>query len=624
MEHQVMKNTIQQTKIDFSIVTPTLTLEAMRDSGYKDTNHALAELIDNSVEAKADLIEVIAVEVTSDRPHARPRVTEIAVVDNGEGMDEIILRRALRFGDGTKLDRSKRGIGRFGVGLPQSSISQCKRVDVWTWQNGASNAFHCFLDLDEINRDNQVDVPEPVHEAVPEKWLKVSENVSQPKGTLVVWSRLDRVKWTGGEKNLKKAEELCGRVYRKFLTGTKAISIRLKLCRLENQLLSEIKAWDCHSNDPLYLTVPSSTPEPFNSQPMFQLFNERTWTVPVGNKKGEIHVRCTMARPDAINQDKSSVKWPKSYPNPGAAPWGKHADRNKGISIVRAKRELELSLAWVNNYEPEERWWSVEVEFDPILDDIFGVVNNKQHAHAFVEGAGFNWEDDKEGNETFLMFFDRIKEDEDPKTYLIDVWKWINEQIKRMRKERENIRAGTRKTRHPKTDVDIEDVATQIIEEQSSKGEKGKTDRAPEIPVEEKREAITESALLVRLSEELAKQLADETISSNRRIIIKSVTLGHKDAFFDVESVNNVIELWLNNGHPFHAHLIDVLESNKDEDNSDKFQLRLQKAAFALKMLLVAWARFEDKVPSGLKEKVEDVRMDWGREARKFFDAVEL
>ncbi len=624
MEHQVMKNTIQQTKFDFPILTPKLTLEAMRDSGYKDTNHALAELIDNSVEAKADLIEVIAVEVTSDRPHARPRVTEIAVVDNGEGMDEIILRRSLRFGDGTKLDRSKRGIGRFGVGLPQSSISQCKRVDVWTWQNGASNAFHCYLDLDEINRDNQVDVPKTVHEAVPEKWLKASENVIQPKGTLVVWSQLDRVKWTGGEKNLKKAEELCGRVYRKFLTGKKAISIRLKLCRSENQLLSEIKAWDCHSNDPLYLTAPSSTPEPFNNQPMFQLFNERIWTVPVGNKKGEIHVRCTMARPDAINQDKSSVEWPKSYPNPGASPWGKHADRNKGISIVRANRELELSLAWVNNYEPEERWWSVEVEFDPVLDDIFGVVNNKQHAHAFVEGAGFNWKDDKENDETFGMFIDRLKKDEDSKAYLIEVWDWINDQIKRMRKERENIRAGTRKTRHPGTDVDIEDVATQIIEEQSSKGEKGKTDRAPIIPVEEKREAITGSALLVRLSEELAKQLADETISSNRRIIIKSVTLGHNDAFFDVESVNNVIELWLNNRHPFHAHLIDVLESNKDEDDSDKYQLRLQKAAFALKMLLVAWARFEDKTSSESEMTIEDIRMDWGRETRKFLDAIEL
>ena len=149
MEHNVMDAQADQQEFDFSIVSAKLTIEAMRDSGYKDTDHALAELIDNSVEAGADLIEVIAVETPPDpnRSYARARVSEIAVVDNGEGMDRTTLRRALKFGDGTRLDRSSRGIGRFGVGLPQSSISQCTRVDIWTWQNSAVNAFHCYLDL---------------------------------------------------------------------------------------------------------------------------------------------------------------------------------------------------------------------------------------------------------------------------------------------------------------------------------------------------------------------------------------------------------------------------------------------------------------------------------------------
>ena len=56
----------QEQQLDFLIVSPTLTIEAMRDSGYKDTDHALAELIDNSVEARADLVEIIAVETPPD------------------------------------------------------------------------------------------------------------------------------------------------------------------------------------------------------------------------------------------------------------------------------------------------------------------------------------------------------------------------------------------------------------------------------------------------------------------------------------------------------------------------------------------------------------------------------
>ena len=140
-----------QEELDFSIVSAKLTIEAMRDSGYKSTDHALAELIDNSVEAGANLVEIVSIEEPPDpnQRYGRPRVTEIAVSDDGEGMDRHTLRCALRFGDGTRLDRSARGIGRFGVGLPQSSISQCRRVDVWTWQNGSGNALHCYLDLNE-------------------------------------------------------------------------------------------------------------------------------------------------------------------------------------------------------------------------------------------------------------------------------------------------------------------------------------------------------------------------------------------------------------------------------------------------------------------------------------------
>ena len=40
-------------------------------------------------------------------------------------------------------------------------------------------------------------------------------------------------------------------------------------------------------------------------------------------------------------------------------------------------------------------------------------------------------------------------------------------------------------------------------------------------------------------------------------------------------------------------------------------------------MLLIAWARYEDKAPAGMKDSFEDFRMDWGREARKFLGVIE-
>ena len=50
-------------------------------------------------------------------------------------MDAETLTEALRFG-GTTSFNSRKGLGRFGMGLPNASLSQARRVDVYTWQQG--------------------------------------------------------------------------------------------------------------------------------------------------------------------------------------------------------------------------------------------------------------------------------------------------------------------------------------------------------------------------------------------------------------------------------------------------------------------------------------------------------
>ena len=632
MAEQLNSQDGAQMELDYSIVSPKLTIEAMRDSGYKDTDHALAELIDNSVEAESSLIEVIAVETPPDPgvPYGRAKITRIAVIDDGHGMLPTVLRRALKFGDGTRTDRTQRGIGRFGVGLPQSSISQCKRVDVWTWANGSDNALHCYLDLKEINENGVQVVPQPDPQPVPDQWRSVGVNAGAQSGTLVVWSQLDRVRWSGGSKTLERTGELCGRIYRKFIVDEqRPVQIDMVLASDSSMegLLIEQERRKCLPNDPLYLMLPSSTPPPFDNRPMFKKFNERKWSIKANDTVGEICVRCSMATVEAINEKKSSIAWPKSYAKAGEAPWGKHANRNKGVSIVRARRELEMSLAWVNNYEPEERWWSVEVEFDPILDEIFGVVNNKQHAHAFVDGAGFDETEAPEPGESFGDYRDRLKETGDLRYHLLDVWIWIENQIKRMRSERRKLMRGTGTARtNPATGVRLEDSATNVINEQAENGETGESDKAPPATLEEKTRNIIQSATERHVPRETAEEWAYETVSNGRRVLLKAVDLGHKDAFFGVESVNDVIEIWLNDRHPVHKHLIEVLTSETDDDEEDdpeKLATRLRDAAFSLEMLLVAWARHEDKAPTNLRETLGDLRMDWGREARKFLEVIE-
>src|SRR3546814_9997005 len=52
----------ESQRLDGEIIPPALAVKAMRDSGYKNTAYALAELIDNSVQANASNVEVICLE----------------------------------------------------------------------------------------------------------------------------------------------------------------------------------------------------------------------------------------------------------------------------------------------------------------------------------------------------------------------------------------------------------------------------------------------------------------------------------------------------------------------------------------------------------------------------------
>ncbi len=106
-----------------SILPPHLAVKAMRDNGYKNTAYALAELMDNSIQAEAKKVELLCGELTVNLDHRkRDRVHQIAVLDNGKGMDLETLWQALEFGNGTNLDeKNQKGIGRFGIAVRRTS-----------------------------------------------------------------------------------------------------------------------------------------------------------------------------------------------------------------------------------------------------------------------------------------------------------------------------------------------------------------------------------------------------------------------------------------------------------------------------------------------------------------------
>jgi anti-sigma regulatory factor (Ser/Thr protein kinase) len=103
---------------------------ATRDTGYRSTSYALAELVDNSIQAGATRIETF-VAPTGDAECP----LELTIVDNGCGMNPTELRRALAFGGTSRFD-DRTSLGRYGMGLPNGALSLARKLTVYSWRPG--------------------------------------------------------------------------------------------------------------------------------------------------------------------------------------------------------------------------------------------------------------------------------------------------------------------------------------------------------------------------------------------------------------------------------------------------------------------------------------------------------
>src|SRR6266511_2977211 len=126
------------------LIDPANFLLATRDSGYRSTAYAVAEFVDNSLQAGA---ASVAIEVMLGEESRYP--IELLITDDGTGMDERTLASALTFGGSSRFgDRSS--LGRYGMGLPNGALSCARRVEVFTWRRGRILASR--LDVDELVR----------------------------------------------------------------------------------------------------------------------------------------------------------------------------------------------------------------------------------------------------------------------------------------------------------------------------------------------------------------------------------------------------------------------------------------------------------------------------------------
>ena len=625
-------------RLRFSIIDTEMTVKSMRDSGYKSTTHALAELIDNAIEAGATAIEIFGLSRVSDRT-GRQTLAELAVLDNGEGMDEVTLRGSLRYGYGTR--RERQGIGRFGLGLPNSSMSQAKQVDVWSWQAGVTNALHTRLSIADVE-DGADEIPRPRHTAIPHAYRQASRNGFGDSGTLVVWRDLDRVEWKRASTTFKHTEALLGRIYRRFIANPRERlhsddprsceigSRRLITCIPLREIGGSIEVQendiiDVRPNDPLYLMTETSCPEEFGTGPMFAELVSSPFFVDVvhDGREYKVRVRASYARPHVRNSSHADASWPEQWVgrDAGHTPWGKHADSNMGVSLMRAHREIEIDRSWVSGDDPTERWWAIEVDFPGALDEVFGVTNNKQGTMTFQRLARYDWKREAlPGEETIGDVRRRMTDDGDPRVHLLDLRTQINNAIGLMRSRIREVRQPRR--RHDVDEDQYADAkATVAIKRRIAEGHKGESDMTGEAGTDEEHRKKQLESLVKRhhLDRTDALRRIDNTIREGNRVrwIQSSQSTA---AFFDVDPLPSVIQVALNTNHPVYSHLFDVMHPDVDGLTEVEIRDRLAEVAAAFRVLIYAWARYEDEQTDRARRQVRDARVEWGKYAEEFFD----
>ena len=377
-------------------------LNSHRAAGYKNTQYALAELIDNSFDADAQNVKVIFFEKKDIQD--RKAVEEIIISDDGVGMNAVQTSLCLQFGNtgNTDLDVivSKKKKGMYGFGLPNASLSQCPCVHVFSHSSpGPFNS--TYLDLAELKAADSIDIPPVKDVSLPSHYLNADAVLNENSGTIVAWRRCDRLSNTRASTLIEKSARLLGQIYRYLLAEGKTITLESWEYQPGQGKYTKSNTVPVVANDPLFLmsdtyvagilhdaantssgiTDPAKDPatfykrysasknkcKPTNHQLINHCFPfEFEWEM----KVYKFFIRTSVADKDI---QKPGIR------EGGRTQVGAFYGRKEHISFVRAGREISTGdYELYKKTEPRHRWWSLEVQFSPDADALLGVHNNKQ------------------------------------------------------------------------------------------------------------------------------------------------------------------------------------------------------------------------------------------------------
>lgn len=199
----------------------------LRGSNYNFST-ALADLVDNSIQAEADTVDI----------YVDFETLTVSVLDNGTGMTDEVHLESMKVASETR-DYSENDLGKYGTGMKAASFSQADRLIVATKHSSNPSVLVRCLDLDHINRvDDWNRLVLKLEESDLPMALSRSLH-SRKNGTAVIWEKMSQVFESGGLtasqykaellRQIESAEEHISMVFHRFLSGEVSNRSRLAI-----------------------------------------------------------------------------------------------------------------------------------------------------------------------------------------------------------------------------------------------------------------------------------------------------------------------------------------------------------------------------------------------------------
>lgn len=354
-------------------------VSSLRDQGYNDTTSALCEHVDNSIQAGASEVRIYFRQTGKLGAYR----TDIAVLDNGQGMAPNVLKVAMAFG-GSMNFNNRSGIGRFGMGMKTAALSMSPLVEFFSWQE--SGAFYNIaLDVEAIGRErsNSVLLPDPeLLDELPDdvadifqKPMSVPRNRDQQEllaeqtddleealgctGTIIFMPGCDRLSYAKANTLVDHATKEMARVYRR------AIGDGLRLY-INNRRISAF--------DPTYSMACARHRQHLGDVEAkgSKLVTAKLIDVPIHDKEDSETAQIKISLFKLPIEEWYHLT-PKTLRN------DLHVFNGQTVSILRNGRELFADrMPELTTRHSVTHWFRVQIDFPGDLDEAFGVAANKQ------------------------------------------------------------------------------------------------------------------------------------------------------------------------------------------------------------------------------------------------------